>query len=55
MSSIVIEQRDRQEKIKDLVEDLGWEYQGFTQGGKETYKELCLLLGWKFEWEEDER
>ena len=46
---------DLQEKIKDLVDDLGWEYQGFTQGGRETYKELCLLLGWKFEWEEDER
>lgn len=40
------------EEIKDLVEDLGWEYQRMSSCGQETYKKLCLKLGWEFETEE---
>ncbi len=42
------------EKIKSLVDDLGWDFQSMTRCGRATYRELCLLLGWKFEWDEDE-
>lgn len=42
------------EKVKSLVDRLGWDFQSMTRGGRDTYKELCLLLGWKFEWDEDE-
>ena len=40
------------EEIKDLVDDLGWDYDRMSEGGKETYKKLCLKLGWEFETEE---
>jgi len=39
------------EEIKNLVEDLGWEYQRMSSCGRETYKNLCFKLGWKFELE----
>jgi SepF-like predicted cell division protein (DUF552 family) len=42
------------EEIRDLVEDLGWEYQRMSTSGKITYRELCLKLGWEFEWEDGE-
>ena len=42
------------EEIQDLVEDLGWEYQRMSTSGKITYRELCLTLGWDFEWEDGE-
>ena len=41
-------------KIADLIEDLGWDYQSMTTSGRETYQELCLAFGWKFEWNEEE-
>ena len=31
--------------IKDLITNLGWDYQRMSQSGKETYMELCDLLG----------
>ena len=37
------------EEIKDLVDDLGWDYDRMSESGKETYKKLCLKLGWEFE------
>ena len=37
------------EKIKDLVDDLGWEHQRMSEDGQESYEKLCKLLGWKFE------
>lgn len=41
---------DRQlEKVKNLVDDLGWDYQRMSSSGQETYEELCKVLGWKFE------
>ena len=43
---------DTLEKIKDLVDDLGWDYQRMSEGGQKTYKKLCKSLGWDFEWEE---
>ena len=42
------------EEIQDLVEDLGWEYQRMGSSGRETYEKLCLELGWKFDWNEEE-
>lgn len=42
------------EAVKDLVDDLGWDYQSMTQGGRDTYKKLCLALGWVFEWDDEE-
>ena len=42
------------EEIQDLIEDLGWEYQRMSTSGKITYRELCLTLGWEFEWEDGE-
>ena len=36
-------------KVKNLIDDLGWDYQRMSLGGQETYKKLCKLLGWEFE------
>lgn len=30
--------------IKDLVIDLGWDYDRMSQSGQETYERLCLIL-----------
>ena len=40
--------------IANLVDDLGWDYQSMTTSGRETYKKLCLKLGWEFEWDDEE-
>ena len=41
---------DRQlEKVKDLVDDLGWEHQRMSSSGQEAYEKLCKILGWEFE------
>ena len=40
---------DEMEKIKDLVDDLGWEHQRMTSSGQEAYKKLTAMLGWEFE------
>ena len=39
--------------IAMFVDDLGWDYQSMTTSGRETYKKLCLKLGWEFEWNEE--
>lgn len=31
--------------IKDLIEDLGWEYDRMSSSGQETYDKLCELMG----------
>jgi hypothetical protein len=31
--------------IKDLIEDLGWEYDRMSSSGQETYDKLCKLMG----------
>jgi hypothetical protein len=31
--------------IKDLIEDLGWDYDRMSSSGKQTYDTLCKLLG----------
>lgn len=41
-------------KIANLIDDLGWDYQSMSTSGRETYQELCLAFGWKFEWNEEE-
>ena len=30
--------------IKDLIEDLGWEYDRMSSSGQQTYDKLCELL-----------
>jgi len=39
----------RLDKIKDLVDDLGWEHQRMSSSGQESYEKLCKVLGWKFD------
>jgi len=41
------------QKIANLIDDLGWDYQSMTTSGRKTYQELCLVFGWEFEWEEE--
>ena len=36
-------------KLKDLVEDLGWEHQRMSSDGQKSYKKLTAMLGWEFE------
>ena len=31
--------------IKDLIDQLGWEYDRMSTSGQKTYDELCKLLG----------
>ena len=40
---------ERFDKIKDLVDDLGWEHQRMSSSRQESYEKLCEILGWKFE------
>jgi len=42
------------EKVSTMVDELGWEYQRMGSSGRETYEKLCLELGWKFDWNEEE-
>jgi hypothetical protein len=30
--------------IKDLIEELGWDYDRLSSSGQETYNKLCELL-----------
>ena len=32
-------------KLIDLIDELGWDYQCMTCGGRETYDKICHLLG----------
>ena len=31
--------------LVDLIDELGWDYQCMTCGGRETYDKICHLLG----------
>ena len=33
------------DKLHSLIDDLGWEYQRMSMSGRETYDEICHLLG----------
>ena len=33
------------EKVQQYLDDLGWEYQRMGMSGRETYDEICHLLG----------
>ena len=33
------------DRLKTLIDDLGWEYQRMGRSGRETYDEICHLLG----------
>ena len=32
-------------ELIDLIDELGWDYQCMTCGGRETYDKICHLLG----------
>ncbi|MEC8551397.1 MAG: hypothetical protein VXY93_12955, partial [Pseudomonadota bacterium] len=36
---------DEGDRLKTLIDDLGWEYQRMGRSGRETYDEICHLLG----------
>ena len=33
------------DKLSILIENLGFDYDRFSQSGKEVYDEICLLMG----------
>ena len=35
---------DEGDRLKTLIDDLGWEYQRMGRSGRETYDEICHLL-----------
>ena len=36
---------DNGDKLINLIDELGWDYQCMTCGGRETYDKICHLLG----------
>ena len=36
---------DEGDRLKTLIDDLGWDYQRMSRSGKETYDEIQQLLG----------
>ncbi len=36
---------DYGDRLHSLIDDLGWEYQRMGRSGRETYDEICHLLG----------
>lgn len=32
------------ERLSALIEDLGWDYDRFSNAGQETYEEICSLI-----------
>ena len=36
---------DEGDRLKTLIDDLGWEYQRMGRSGRETYDKICHLLG----------
>jgi hypothetical protein len=35
------------EELLKLVDLMGWDYDRFSNSGKETYDKICKLLGWE--------
>jgi len=35
------------EQLLKLIEDLGWDYDRFSNSGQETYDEISKLLDWE--------
>ena len=35
---------DEGDRLKTLIDDLGWDYQRMGRSGRETYDEICHLL-----------
>ena len=42
------------EKIQNLVNDLGWDYDRMSSSGQETYDELCKVLGLEMDYDFEE-
>ena len=41
----IVRVNDSGDKLLTLITDLGWEYQRMGMSGRETYDEICHLLG----------
>ena len=37
--------KEQKEKLIKLIADLGWDYDRMSSAGRQTYEELCDLLG----------
>ena len=35
------------DQLLELVDLMGWDYDRFSNSGKETYDKICKLLGWE--------
>lgn len=42
------------EKIQNLVNDLGWDYDRMSSSGQETYDKLCKVLGLEMDYDFEE-
>jgi hypothetical protein len=51
--SLLNESAKHLDGVKNLVDDLGWDYERMSEGGQKVYKKLCKKLGWTFEWEDE--
>ena len=32
------------QKLLDLIDDIGWDYDRFSSSGQETYDQICVIL-----------
>lgn len=32
------------QKLKQLIDDMGWDYDRFSESGKQTYDEICSII-----------
>ena len=40
-----LQRRALLEQLKELIVDLGWEYDRMSSSGKESYDEICEMVG----------
>ena len=40
-----LQRRALLEQLKELIADLGWEYDRMSSSGKESYDEICKMVG----------
>ena len=40
-----LQRRALLEQLKELIVDLGWEYDRMSSSGKESYDEICEIVG----------
>ena len=35
------------EELLNLIEDMGWDFDRFSNSGQENFNKICKLLGWE--------